>query len=67
MSRIFGFAVGVIWLLFTLMAVRAAANSWAADQPDAGFWYAVIAGFLAIAMMVAVVGTLRYNYTGPRK
>jgi len=67
MSRIFGFAVGVIWLLFTLMAVRAASISWSADQPDAGFWYAVIAAFLAIAMMVAVIGTLRYKYEGPRK
>jgi hypothetical protein len=67
MSRIFGFAVGVIWLLFTLMAVRAASISWSADQPDAGFWYAVIAAFLAIAMMVAVIGTLRHKYEGPRK
>lgn len=67
MSRLFGFAVGAIWLVFTLMAFQAASQSWSANQPDAGFWYAATGVLLAIATLVAVIGTLRYRYEGPKK
>lgn len=67
MSRIFGFVVGAVWLVFTFMALQAASQSWSANQPDAGFWYAATAVLLAIAALVAIVGTLRYRYEGPKK
>ena len=36
MSRIFGFAVGAIWLLFTLLAFRYSAAGWSAGYSDLG-------------------------------
>jgi hypothetical protein len=67
MSRIFGFAVGAVWIIFTFMALRAAAAGGAAGQPDTQFWYGVIAFFLGLAAVVAIVGTLRHRPSGPRK
>lgn len=67
MSRIFGYAVGALWLIFTFMAVRAASAGAAAGQADARFWYLVIAFFLGTAALVAIVGTLRHRPSGPRK
>ncbi len=67
MSRIFGFAVGAIWLLFTLLAFRYSAAGWSAGYSDLGFWWAVIAALLAIASAVAFVGTARHRRQGPAK
>lgn len=67
MSRIFGFVIGAIWIVFTFMAVRASSAGAAADQPDAAFWWTVIAVFYGIAALVAIIGTARHRYRGPRK
>jgi uncharacterized membrane protein len=67
MTRFLGLAAGAVWIVFTLMAFRAARAGAAAGQADAHLWYTVIGVFLGIAAMVAIVGTLRHRPTGPRK
>lgn len=67
MSRIFGFVVGAIWLFFTYWAFRVSAAGYADGHGDVGFWWAVIGSFLGISALVAIVGTARYRYRGPRK
>ena len=67
MTRIFGYVVGAIWIVFALMALGARSAGVAADQPDVVLWWTVILlGYLAAAT-VAIVGTLRYKPTGPKK
>jgi hypothetical protein len=67
MPRIFGFVVGAIWILFAIMAFRASSAGAAADQPDAAFWWLVIMAFYTLAAGVALVGTARHKYQGPKK
>ncbi len=67
MSRIFGFVVGAVWIVFALMAFGARSAGAAADQPDVVFWWTVILLGYAGAATVAIVGTIRYRPTGPRK
>lgn len=67
MSRIFGFVVGAIWLIFAFFAFRSSQAGWQAGHSDLGFWWAVITGFLTIAATVALVGTARHRTTGPKK
>jgi hypothetical protein len=57
MSRILGFAVGLVWLIFVFIAFSRSASGWSAGQTDIGFWWAVIGTFLAIASGAALVGT----------
>lgn len=66
MSRIFGFAIGLVWLVFAFLAFRRSAQGWAMDASDLGFWWAVIGAFLAIAAGAAVVGTILHTRTGER-
>ena len=67
MTRIFGYVVGAIWLVFAFLAIRNSATGWADGHSDIGFWWGVIGAFLGIAALVALVGTARYRYEGPRK
>jgi len=67
MSRIFGFVVGVLWLVLALWAFRNSAVGWTAGHSDLGFWWGVICVLLTIAAGTALVGTLRYRYQGPPK
>ncbi len=67
MSRIFGFVIGAIWLLFALSALSSSVSGWSEGHSDLGFWWGVIGVLLLIACGVAIVGTLRYSYQGPRK
>ena len=57
MNRIFGYVIGVIWLVLAYGAFQRGANGRALDQPDVAFWWTVIAGLLAIAAVGALVGT----------
>ena len=57
MKRIFGFAVGLIWLIFVVIAFRNSAAGWAEGHSDLGFWWGVIACLLAVASGAALVGT----------
>lgn len=67
MTRFFGYAIGALWLVFAFMAFSASSAGAAANQPDAVFWWRVIMGFYALCAVIAVVGTVRYRYEGPRK
>lgn len=58
MARIFGFLVGVVWIGLTVGAARRSLAGWNAGQTDISFWWAVIAGFLGIAAVAALVGTM---------
>jgi hypothetical protein len=58
MARIFGFAVGAIWLVFTGIAFMRSMNGFGANQTDVGFWWAFIGSFLALAAASAIGGTI---------
>jgi hypothetical protein len=64
MRRIFGFVVGVIWLVFAAVAFKNSAAGWSADASDLGFWWGVIGVFLTIAAGAAAIGT--WLHTRPR-
>jgi len=57
MGRIFGFGIGIIWLGLAFAAFNSAANGWALDRPDWGFWWSVVGALLAIAGTGSLVGT----------
>jgi hypothetical protein len=67
MSRIFGFVVGAVWLVFAFVALRRSLDGWSAGYADLGVWWGVITALLLIAASAALVGTARYRYQGPRK
>lgn len=67
MARIFGFAVGVVWILFSIFAFRAGSAAGALDQPDGQFWWSFAAAIFLLAAVIAIVGTLRYRHEGPTK
>jgi hypothetical protein len=67
MGKLVGLAVGLGWAGFAFLAYRNSAAGWAEGHSDIGFWWSVIAAFLAIAATVALVGTARHRPTGPRK
>ena len=67
MARSFGLAVGAVWLVFASLALQNSLGGWSEGYSDIGFWWGVIAVFLTIAGMVALVGTARHRYRGPRK
>ena len=67
MTKIFGFAVGAIWLVFASWAFLTSRAGWAEGHSDIGFWWTVIATFYTIAATVALVGTIRHRASGPRK
>lgn len=53
----FGMGVGVAWLGMAFAAYRSASAGWDAGHSDLGVWWTVIAGFLAIAGLSAMIGT----------
>ena len=57
MGRIFGMAVGVIWIVFVFISFSRSAAGWNAGQTDIGFWWAVIGSLLTLAAGSAFVGT----------
>ena len=67
MSRIFGFAVGAIWLFFAYTTLQRSLDGWSEGSPDIGFWWAVITVLLSLAAGVALIGTARHRRTGPSK
>ncbi len=67
MARGFGLTVGAVWLVFASIALRNSLSGWSEGYSDIGFWWGVIAAFLTIAGIVALVGTARHRYQGPRK
>jgi ABC-type multidrug transport system permease subunit len=61
MKRIAGILVAAVYAVITFLAFRNSADGWAGGHTDLGFWWAVIGGFLAIAGMGALVGTLLHT------
>jgi hypothetical protein len=57
MTRIFGFLIGIVWLVFAAVSFRNSAAGWSADATDLGFWWAVIGAFLTLASGAAFIGT----------
>ena len=57
MARLFGFGVGVLYLIIAFGAFRKSSAGWAADHSDLGFWWGVIAALLTIAALGALIGT----------
>jgi hypothetical protein len=57
MNRILGMLIGVGYFGMVFYAFNVAQAGWAADQPDVGFWWFVIAGFLTVAAVGAIYGT----------
>lgn len=57
MNRILGMLVGVGFVAMVVHAYGVSRAGWAADQADVGFWWAVIAGLLAIATVAVFAGT----------
>jgi hypothetical protein len=57
MARIFGLVVGVVWIVFTVIAFGRSADGWSAGNTDIGFWWAVIGTLLSVAAGAALVGT----------
>jgi hypothetical protein len=58
MKRIFGIGVGLLYFVIAYGAYSRASNGWSTGHSDVGFWWTVIAAFLTIAALSAVVGTL---------
>ncbi len=61
MSRILGIVAGLVIGGFAVLAYRNAAEGWSLGQTDVGVWFTIIAGFLSIAAVVAVVGTILHS------
>lgn len=65
MARIFGFLIGIVWLGLAFLAFRRSAAGWDAGYGDVGIWWTIIAGFLTIAALGALIGT--WLHTRPRQ
>lgn len=57
MNRIFGFVVGLVWLVLAAKAFEYSAAGWRASASDIGFWWGVIGVFLTLAAGAALLGT----------
>ena len=65
MKRILGMGVAVIYLGIAFGAFQRASAGWDAGHSDLGFWWTVIAAFLTIAALSALIGT--WIHTQERK
>ncbi|MDE0075722.1 MAG: hypothetical protein OXU32_17360 [Gammaproteobacteria bacterium] len=61
MKRIAGILVAAFYAVITFLAFGHSADGWAGGHADLGFWWAVIGGFLAVAGLGALVGTLLHT------
>jgi len=57
MNRIFGYLVGIVWLGMAFGAFQRGQNGGAMGYTDMVVWWTIIAGFLTIAGLGALVGT----------
>ncbi len=58
MNKALGFLAGLVLLALAGGAARTASLGWGGGHTDVGFWWTVIAGFLTIAGLGALVGTV---------
>lgn len=61
-----GMLIGLFYLFIAWGAYRRSAAGWEQGHSDLGFWWAVIAAFLAISGGSAVVGTWIHTRSSPR-
>ena len=66
MARIVGIVIGVGILVAAFLAYQESAAGWSAGHEDLGFWWAVIAAFLAISGGSAVVGSWLHTRSSGR-
>lgn len=66
MARITGIVIGIGILAAAFLALRSSMAGWDAGHSDLGFWWAVIAAFLAISGGSAVVGTWLHTRSSRR-
>jgi hypothetical protein len=64
MKTILGISVGVLLVALSLLAFRTSFGNWGVGHDDLGFWWAVIATFLALAGLGAVIGTWVHTRPG---
>ena len=57
MKRILGMGVGLVFFVIAFAAYTRASAGWDAGHSDIGFWWTVIALFLALAALSAMAGT----------
>ena len=65
MKRILGMGVGLLYFVIAYGAFARAGAGWDAGHSDIGFWWTVIALFLALAALSALAGT--WIHTQERK
>jgi hypothetical protein len=58
MKRILGMGVGVVIFVIAFAAYTRASAGWDAGHSDIGFWWTIIALFLALVALSAMAGTL---------
>ena len=57
MKRVLGMGVGVLYLVLAIGAYARAGAGWDAGHADLGVWWTVVAGFMTIAALGALIGT----------
>ncbi len=57
MKRVIGIAIGIAFLGIAAFTLNYSTTNWRAGHADIGVWFTVIAGFLAIAGLAAIIGT----------
>ena len=55
MKRIIGMAIGLGYFGIVFYTLGISRQGWADGNPDIGFWWAVVTGFLAIAGVAALL------------
>ena len=58
MKKALGLMAGLFLLVLAAAAARTASLGWTGGHSDVGFWWTVITGFLGIAGLGAVAGTI---------
>ncbi len=64
MKKALGFLAGLGLLALSAAAARTASLGWGGGHSDVGFWWTVIASFLGIAAVGALVGTVIHSRSG---
>lgn len=57
MKLAIGIFIGLFYVFISFQAYRRSAAGWDAGHADLGVWWAVIAGFLGIAALAALIGS----------
>ncbi len=57
MKRVVGVAIGIVYLGIATVTLMYSTGSWREGHADIGFWFTVIAVFLVVAGLGAIIGT----------